>query len=355
MVKPWLESLIIFHKDGNLEGLISVHVDDFQGAGSKWFVKNVMEKLAQEFKISKREKKRFKYTGVDVELQDDGSIVISQEAYKAALEEIPMDPKEDGKRKLNKVEFKAFRRAAGKISWLSDITRPDLAYDCLDLSTHNKDACVEDVRKMNKLIQRAKKTLGIIKYSKVCDNPRDIKILGITDASHLKKEEKTKGVMGRIIYFSNSDETKVCPVGWKSKVIQTVCKSAKAAETRALDKCVEESVYVARCLEQILTGKRGQAQVPVHMRTDSESLIESLKSSCQIEDKLLRPTIKWLKQMVDAKMVESVKWVDTKQCLADVLTKSGNDRLTSTVSTLMEVMETGTMIDLDYSEKRSRI
>ena len=79
-----------------------MHVDDFQGAGSKWFVVNVMDKVAQEFKISKREKKRFKFTGVDVEFQDDGSIVISQEAFKAALEEIPIDPKEDGKRKLNR-------------------------------------------------------------------------------------------------------------------------------------------------------------------------------------------------------------------------------------------------------------
>ena len=260
-----------------------------------------------------------------------------------------MDPQEEGKRKLNRNEFKAFRGAAGKISWLADITRPDLAYDCLDLSTHNKDACIEDLRRMNKLIQRAKKTTGMIKYSKVCDDPKDIKILAITDASHLKKEDRTKGVMGRVIYFSNADETQVCPVGWKSKVISTVCKSAKAAETRALDKCVEESIYVARCLKQILSGQRGQAQVPVDVRTDSKSLIESLQSSKQIEDKLLRPTIKWLKHMLDAKMVESIKWVETKQCLADVLTKSGNDRL---MSTLMDVMKSGDMIDLNFSDKK---
>ena len=204
---------------------------------------------------------------------------------------------------------------------------------------------------MNKLIQRAKKTSGIIKYSKVCDDPKDIKILGISDASHLKKEEKTKGVMGRVIYLSNQDETKVCPIGWKSKVIQTVCKSAKAAETRALDKCVEESIYVARCLKEILTGERGNAQVCVDVRTDSESLLDSLTSSRQNDDKLLRPTVKWPSQMIDAHMVNSIKWVDTKQCLADVLTKAGNDRLTAK---LMDVMKTGNMIDLNYSDKKSK-
>ena len=100
-----------------------------------------------------------------------------------------------------------------------------------------------------------------------------------------------------------------------------------------------------------MTGERGNAQVSVDLRTDSESLLDSLASSRQIEDKLLRPTVKWLKQMIDAQMVNTIKWVDTKQCLADVLTKAGNDRLTAK---LMDVMKTGDMIDLNYSEKKSK-
>ena len=59
--------------------------------------------------------------------------------------------------------------------------------------------------------------------------------------------------MGRFIFLSNPEETKVFPIGWKSKTIHTVCKSAKAAETRALDTCVEDSVYIAHCVKENLT------------------------------------------------------------------------------------------------------
>ena len=48
------ESLIYFLKAGNLIGMISLHVDDFQGAGEDLFMSSVMDVLATKFKISKR-------------------------------------------------------------------------------------------------------------------------------------------------------------------------------------------------------------------------------------------------------------------------------------------------------------
>ena len=343
------ESLIYFHKDGYLRGLVAIHVDDFQGAGDEYFKENVMDKLAETFKISKREYGKFKYTGVDVELCDDGAIILEQEAYKDGLKVIPVDLKEDPNRNLNKKEFKEFRGAAGKISWLADMTRPDLAYDSVELSGHNKDAKVKDLKAMNKLIERAKKTSGRIRFSKVSDNIQDAKILAICDASHLRREEKTKGVMGRFIFLSDQEERKVCPIVWKSKTIATVCKSAKSAETRSADKCIEEAVYVARCMKELLTGERGHSQLDVDVRTDSKSLIDSIDSSRQIDDKLLRPTVKWIKQMLDGEQLRTIRWVDGTNCIADILTKPGAPLTQAT----MNIMKTGDMIDLEKSKKKA--
>ena len=39
------ESLIYFHNHNKLEGLVSLHVDDFQGAGTSWFFNKVMDGL----------------------------------------------------------------------------------------------------------------------------------------------------------------------------------------------------------------------------------------------------------------------------------------------------------------------
>ena len=336
------ECVIYFHKDGYLRGMVTIHVDDFQSEGNPYFRKNVMDKLAAEFKISKREIGKFKYTGVHVEHCSDGSIIINQESYKESLEMIDIDVKDDMDRSLNKKEYKQFRGAAGKLSWLSDMTRPDLAFDSVELSGHNKDAKVRDIKSMNKLLDRAKKNAGKIRFGKVTDDIKNAKILAVCDASHLRREEKTKGVMGRFLFLSNQEETKVCPIGWKSKTIATVCKSAKSAETRSADKCIEEAVYVARCMKELITGERGWSQLDVDLRTDSKSLIDSIDSSRQIDDKLLRPTIKWMKQMLDAKQVRSIRWVDGTSCIADILTKPG----APLTQTTMDILELGDMIDM---------
>ena len=140
------------------------------------------------------------------------------------------------------------------------------------------------------------------------------------------------------------------PLYWKLKTIPTVCKSSKDAETRAVDLTIEDSVYITRCLKEIYTGERGDSQFRVDIVTDSQPLIDSVNSSKQVSSKLLRPIIKLIKQTLDAKMVTNIRWIDTKVCLADVLTKSGSNLIT----TVIDVLKTNKMIDLDYSEKRGK-
>ena len=89
---------------------------------------------------------------------------------------------------------------------------------------------------------------------------------------------------------------------WKSKTIPTVCKSSKDAETRALNKTNEDSIYVAGCIQEIYSGQRGERQVQVDIATDSKPLVDSVNSSRQVDNKLLRPIIKFVKQTLDSKM-----------------------------------------------------
>ena len=146
------------------------------------------------------------------------------------------------------------------------------------------------IKNINKTIRRAKCQNSTIRYSKV-DSFDKLKILAITDGAYLKLEDKTKSVMGRFIFLSNLDESKVVPLVWKSKTIPTVCKSAKDAETRAADKTLEDAVYVARCVKEVYTGDRGEAQITVDLVTDSKPLLDSINSSKQVDNCLLA---KWL-------------------------------------------------------------
>ena len=47
---------------------------------------------------------------------------------------------------MNKEEYKEFRGDAGKLTWPSEMPRPDLQFDCLELSCKNPDAKVDDIR-----------------------------------------------------------------------------------------------------------------------------------------------------------------------------------------------------------------
>ena len=84
------ESMVYFHFHGKLSGIVSIHTDDFQMAGTAEFKEKVADKIVGLFKISKRETKTFKYTGVDVCQEENGDIVIRQTQYKDSLEEIPV-------------------------------------------------------------------------------------------------------------------------------------------------------------------------------------------------------------------------------------------------------------------------
>ena len=52
-------------KEGRLYGQISTHVDDFNMAGEKTFIEEMVEKISSELKVSKVEHGQFRFTGID--------------------------------------------------------------------------------------------------------------------------------------------------------------------------------------------------------------------------------------------------------------------------------------------------
>ena len=305
-----------------------------------------MGKIFTKYECSKREHGQFRFTGVDI-AKDENGIVMNQNHYVQSLEEIKIENKTDPKRSLTKEEFKLFRKATGKLSWLAETTRPDLAFNVLEMSYKNRNAKVEDIKEMNKIIRKAKSDTSEVRFQKVGDL-KDLKILVVTDGSYLRMEEKTKSVGGRFIFLSNLQETKVSPLMWKSKTIPTVCKSAKAAETRAADKAIDDGIACARTIFELYTGSRGENQLPVTVLTDSQSLLDSIDSTKQVDEKLIRPLVQFMKDAKASNWVTEMRWVDTNLCMADMMTKSGSKLVDKT----MAVMRSGNMFDTKAEKRR---
>ena len=122
--------------------------------------------------------------------------------------------------------------------------------------------------------------------------------------------------------LGNKNSNKVSPIFWKSKQIQKVCHSAKEAETRNIMTNVDTAVYLSAKLSLLLFGDN-RSKIPVRIYTDSIPLLESIASTRQVEQKLLRNTMTDLKEKLIDGEVSAYSWIETRAMTADVLTKEG--------------------------------
>ena len=76
------------------------------------------------------------------------------------------------------------------------------------------------------------------------------------------------------------------------------------------------------------------------VKSDSNSLKDSLNSTKQVDEKMMRPVIQHIKDMISRKEICSFDWVETKKCHADILTKKDSKQ----TETVLNILKTGTNI-----------
>ena len=328
---PGDEAFYFKNEKGDLEGMIITHVDDFQIAGSEGFIENILNKLKETLTVSKVEKGHYRFTGIDVKKVESG-IELSMEDYANSIEEIKEIRKEKKEEPLTKTELKVYRKYTGKLNWLAENTRPDLSIWALNMSKKNTKATIGDLKKVNQLVKKVKIRQSKVKFSKI-GRKEDLVIHAVGDASY-KSDGPSVG--GNLIMLGNKETTSVIPLYWKSKQIKNVCHSAKEAETRNVMKIVDTSVYLEQQLALLLFGDVNH-RIPLKIYTDSKPLLDSIASSKQVEQRLLRNTMADLKKKLEEKVVSSYSWIDTKAMTADVLTKEGGD-----IENILEVVRENT-------------
>ena len=87
-------------------------------------------------------------------------------------------------------------------------------------------------------------------------------------------------------------------------------------------KLVDDSLNITKQLSLLMKKK-----IPLKIFTDSRPLLESIGSSSQIEEKVLRQSIAYLKQTLEDGEVDEFSWIEGKEIVADVLTKQGSKRV----------------------------
>ena len=106
-----------------------------------------------------------------------------------------------------------------------------------------------------------------------------------------------------MIMLGNKKTEDVSPIYWKSGVIRKVCILPKAAKTRALMRLVDDGTSLARQVTQLLN-----VEVKTRVFTESRSLLESIGSSGQTEEKALRQSVAYLKQSLEEGEILGYSW-----------------------------------------------
>ena len=312
-------AMFLYLVDDAVTGVICIHVDDFCWAGDDIFKTAIIDPLQEQFLIGHISSKAFKYIGLNMMQESNGSITLNQNDYITTLQEIDVDNVNARHRSEDATdnEKKSYRALVGQLNWVATQTRPDVSYEVCELSSVFDTAKIDDLLKANKVVRKLKSTLVDVIYPKL-DDKDHLTIECYSDAAFGNLSDG--GSQGGYIIFITDCNGRRCPVSWQSKRVRRVVKSTLAAETLALLDSAEAGVYIAALLAEILGCAPG---IVVRCFVDNKSLVEALYSTKSIEDKHLRISLAVLRDMLNKHSIHSVAWVQSSHQLANVLTKRG--------------------------------
>lgn len=314
-------ALFYMKKDNHLIGMVCCHVDDFLHAGEKCFDKHVMFELRKRFLAGKIEANHFKYVGFNI-LQDKSGIIIDQSDYIKNMENGVISPQRATEKHeaLDKNEQTLLRQLVGRINWVVQGSRPDVAFEMIDLSTKLKGGTINDLLRAFKVIRHLKDTLSLVKFSPLTKEKNRWKIVVFSDASHANINDGTGSVGAHIIWLTDESENS-CPIAWHANKVKRVVRSTIAAETLALQEGLEDAVYLRRVLEELLGCKNNS--IPIVGFVDNKSVVEALYSTKLVDDKRLRLDMAAIRQSLDNGEVHTIKWCPGEFQLANSMTKRG--------------------------------
>ena len=192
--------------------------------------------------------------------------------------------------------MKVYRKYVGKLSWLASSTRPDLAIHVLNSAREQKNAVLKDLRDINRIVDKIGEKESKVVFGRVA-RKEDMCVIGISDASYHQENPTTAGAM---ILIGNVKNKRAAPVYWKSGIVNRVCTSPKASETRGVMLVVDDAKNVADQLKDSLN-----AEMKVKVFIDSRLLFDTLGSTSQVAEKGLRKAIAYLKELLKLGSVES--------------------------------------------------
>ena len=218
---------------------------------------------------------------------------------------------------LTSGEKDILRSKIGQLLWISNQTRPDISFDVSYLASALNTATTTEMIQCNKIISKVGNNSYQLKYSSLKAKPR-LKVY--TDASYGNLQNG--GSQGGYLIFTVGEDNTFNLLSWQSKQLKRIARSTLTVETISLVDGVESAICIKQLFKELYC-----YDIPIDVFTDNRSLVVALKSSKYVGEKTLRIDMAALKSYLHEKKIATIKWVNSANQLADILTKKNINSL----------------------------
>ena len=239
------------------------------------------------------------------------------EDYAKSMFIAPIPAKTRKNASLTPKQMTMLRAQIGSLSWLSMNVRMDLSFGTHELSKRMANATIKDLQYSNHLIKKANERQNKITYRSL-GKVEDLTVIGFSDAS-FKTDEKSTG--GQMVLLGNRNTDQVTPILWRSKIIRKACRSSKDAELLSLGAVCDQAIHLGKQLEEILFNKKNGNRFKPVIFCDNAPTLESIVSSKLVERRYLRPDVDILKQFLENREIDQIRWIPDELQISDILTK----------------------------------
>ena len=316
-----------------LDGILGTHVDDGIGGGNEVF-EQALEKLQKVLPFGQKERRKFRFTGLDIEQLPDHSIRVSQGEYVHKIDPINVSKSRRVQKDepANEQEVQDLRGLCGSLQYAAVHSRPDMAAKVSFLQKQIPKATVSTLLDANRVLNETKETSQTAIHIRPMPL-REITFASFGDASFASAAQ-LRAQQGLFIVACRKSlgenlTSEVSPVAWNSKQIGRVVRSTLSAEAYSMSSSLDKLTWI-RCMWFFILNPKFEWQRPEKaLQNEIKALlITDCKSLYDLVTKLATPNCQEWRTTVEVMLIKEqaqghtqCRWVSTAIMLADCLTK----------------------------------
>jgi hypothetical protein len=328
-------NLFVWFFGGQLQALISTHVDDLKGCGVDTKIRQILDVLEKAFGSLKTTRRSFVHCGIVHEQSvDNRKIRLHQNDYVAQLQAMTVPPLKLGNKALDVREVADFLSLLGGMSWTTQ-TRMDCAVFICALQRAAKAPLVEHATRLNQVVKFAKRRPAFLTYV-MMESP--CCTLAVSDSAFRKEDLRGLAMRGAILGIGqlsiSSPGGYVHVIEFYARKQRRVTRSTFSAELNGLSDAMEFARLLAMTLAEILAPypnardlimleESGRLPLPMVGVVDARSVYDAL-----IQTDIRPPSevsltmlLCQVKESLRSHAIKRLFWCKTEDMLADGLTK----------------------------------